>query len=164
MAGFKQVDTGSWPEGQSMKWEQTSYPGEAYKVQVLVLMGIRMHFKAPAGLPRTFTHKKFSMGKTHSSIYNIWLTDCAKLWQVVQEWLPQILVNFNCFQTVSRIKEGTVIVSSLYRRTKKQMVDILMGSWDAQRDKAPVRQWLGLGLAHLHLIPDHCCGLWPTTS
>ena len=87
-----------------------------------------MHFKAPAGLPRTFTHKKFSMGKTHSSIYNIWLTDCAKLWQVVQEWLPQILVNFNCFQTVSRIKEGTVIVSSLYRRTKKQMVDILMGS------------------------------------
>ena len=84
-----------------------------------MLIGIRMHFKAPAGLPRTFTHKKSSMGKTHSSIYNIWLSDCAKLWQVV-DWLPQILVNFSCFRIVSRIKEGTVIVSSLRPKKKKK--------------------------------------------
>ena len=104
-----------------------------------------MHFKAPAGLPRTFTHKKSSMGKTHSSIYNIWLSDCAKFWQVV-DWLPQILVNFSCFRIVSRIKEGTVIVSSLRPKKKKMMVDILMGSLYTQIDKAQIRQCWFLAL------------------
>ena len=96
-----------------------------------------MHFKAPAGLPRTFTHKKFSIGKTHSSIYNIWLSDCAKIWQVVQDWLPQILVNFSCFQTVSRIKERTVIVTSLYRRTKKKYGRYLNGKLRCPKRQGP---------------------------
>ena len=83
-----------------MKREQASYPGEVCKVQVLVLVGIRTHFKAPAGLSRTFIHKKFSMSWARLTPVCILFGSqivCAKVWQVVQDWLPQILVNFSCF-------------------------------------------------------------------
>lgn len=45
---------------------------------------------------------------------------CAKLWRVVQDWLPQILFHFSCFWTVSRVEEGTYCgMSRLYEKARK---------------------------------------------
>lgn len=82
------------------KWEErTSFlPRRGRQGSGPCVGGNKDMFQVPAGLSRTLIHKKFSMiWARRPPVCTIFGSQivCAKLWQVVQDWLPQILVNLS---------------------------------------------------------------------